>query len=47
MAATGAPRLDKPPARREFERPLELRETVPRLLDAEAQDKTAAPDLAA
>jgi len=47
-AANGAPRLDKPPARREFERALELRETVHRLFDAEAQDKPpAARDLAA
>ena len=33
-AANGAPRLDKPPARREFERALELRETVHRLFNA-------------
>ena len=47
-AANGGPRLGKPPARREFERALELRETVHRLFDAEAQDKTpAARDLAA
>jgi hypothetical protein len=47
-AANGAPWLDKPPARREFERAFELRETVHRLFDAEAQDKTpAARDLAA
>ena len=38
----------KPPARREFERAIELRETLHRLFDAEAQDKTpAARDLAA
>ena len=47
-AANGGPRLGKPPARREFERALELRETLHRLFDAEAQDKTpAARDLAA
>ena len=40
--------MGKPPARREFERALELRETVHRLFNAEAQNKTpAARDLAA
>jgi predicted RNA-binding Zn ribbon-like protein len=40
--------LGKPPARREFERTLELREALHRLFDAEAQHKTpAARDLAA
>src|SRR5580704_15548830 len=47
-AANGGPRLVKPPARREFERAIELRETLHRLFDAEAQDKTpAAGDLLA
>ena len=47
-AANGGPRLGKPPARREFERAIALRETLHRLFDAEAQDKTpAARDLAA
>ena len=47
-AANGGPRLGKPPAGREFERAIELRETLHRLFDAEAQHKTpAARDLAA
>ena len=47
-AANGGPRPGKPPARREFERAVELRETLHRLFDAEAQDKApAARDLAA
>ena len=47
-AANGGPRPARPPARREFERAIELRETLHRLFDAEAQDKTpAARDLAA
>ena len=33
----------KPPARREFERAIELRELVHRLFDAHAQAKTPAP----
>src|SRR5260370_17210529 len=46
--ANGGPRVGKPPARRESERAIELRETLHRLFDAEAQDKTpAARDLAA
>jgi predicted RNA-binding Zn ribbon-like protein len=46
-AANGGPRPAKPPARREFERAIELRETLHRLFDAESQDKTpAARDLA-
>src|SRR5882757_8075390 len=36
-AANGGPRLGKPPARREFERAIELRETLHRLFDAEAR----------
>ena len=42
-ANQGGPRAAKPPARREFERAIELRETLHRLFDAEAQDKTPNP----
>jgi len=41
-AANGGQRLAKPPARREFERALELRELVYRLFDAHAQAKAPA-----
>src|SRR5271163_223593 len=47
-AANGGPRPGKPPVRRELERAIELRETIHRLFDAEAQGKTpVARDLAA
>lgn len=39
LAGLGGPRPARPPARREFERALELREMLHRLFDAEAQDK--------
>lgn len=39
-ASQGGPRAAKPPVRREFERAIELRETLHRVFDAEAQDKT-------
>src|SRR6266404_3143312 len=41
-AANGGPRSPKLPTRREFERAIDIRETLHRLFDAEAQDKTAA-----
>lgn len=45
-AANGGARPAKPPARREFERAVELRELIHRLFDAHAQGKTpAARDL--
>ncbi len=40
--ANGGPKLAKPPARREFEHALELRELVHRLFDAHAQGKAPA-----
>lgn len=40
LANVSGPRPARPPVRREFERALELRETLHRLFDAEAQDKT-------
>jgi predicted RNA-binding Zn ribbon-like protein len=47
-AANGCARPPRPPARREFERAIELREMLHRLFDAEAQDKApAAHDLEA
>lgn len=39
MANLGGPRPGRPPVRREYERAVELRETLYRLFDAEAQDK--------
>jgi predicted RNA-binding Zn ribbon-like protein len=41
-AANGGQKLAKPPARREFERALELRELIHRLFDAHAQAKAPA-----
>ena len=42
VAANGAPKGVKSPTSREFERAIELRETIHRLFDAEAQDKAPA-----
>ena len=42
LAANGGPRNVKPATPREFERALELRETLHRLFDAQAQDKSPA-----
>ncbi len=48
VAANGGPKLAKPPARKEFDRAVELREALYRLFDAQAQDRTPATrDLAA
>ncbi|MBL0899525.1 MAG: ABATE domain-containing protein [Reyranella sp.] len=48
IAANGGPRGAKVPTAREFERAIELRETIHRLFDAEAQDRVpAARDLEA
>jgi predicted RNA-binding Zn ribbon-like protein len=48
IAANGGPKPARPPARREFDRAVELRETLYRLFDAQAQDRTPpARDLAA
>ncbi len=42
IAANGGPKLSKPPARREFERAIDLRELVHRVFDANAQAKPPA-----
>lgn len=48
IVANGGPKAAKPPTAKEFERAIELRETIHRLFDAEAQDKApAARDLEA
>lgn len=48
IAANGGPKAVRPPTAKEFARAIELRETIHRLFDAEAQDRApAARDLEA